>query len=99
MKWKIRVYGRRREIPWKGTYLLLIPGQTRIEEDEEIVNHLRKFHDPQLGNGIHIEELADKKKIRSMKREELIDHAIAAGVNVDPDNTRQEIMKKLNAKN
>lgn len=98
--YEIRVHGRNRDIPWTNgneqTHIHLIAGAPRRIDDEEMVEHLRKFHQPQEGRGIEIVEVDLKpKSVRSMKAEELRAFADSKGVEYSESDSRMAIMKKL----
>ncbi len=98
--YEVRVYGKHRRIPWKDTYILLVPGTVRREVDEEIVDHLRKFHQPQQGRGIEITEVkeektAGKKSLEKMNKKKLQAEATASGVDFSESDTRRELIQKI----
>lgn len=101
--YEVRVYGKQRRIPWKDTYILLVPGTVRREVDEEIVDHLRKFHQPQQGRGIEITEVkeerslktAEKKSLEKMNKKKLQAEATASGVDFSESDTRRELIQKI----
>lgn len=98
--YEVRVYGKQRRIPWKDTYILLVPGTVRREVDEEIVDHLRKFHQPQQGRGIEITEVkeektAGKKSLEKMNKKKLQAEATASGVDFSESDTRRELIQKI----
>ena len=97
--YSVRAHGRHREIPYKDTYILLIPGRTIYEEDEEVIEHLRMYNVPEDGRGIEIIKLPDekekKKSVRSMSLTELRDHATSEGVDWEETDARNDIMRKL----
>lgn len=95
---EIRVYGKNREIPWpeKMTHILLIAGSPIQTDDKEMVDHIRKFHLPEEGRGISIEEVVMKSKsVREMTLEELKALADSKGVEYSEDDSRMDIMNKL----
>lgn len=93
--YEINVYQKQRRIPWRDTYILLTPGKSVQVDDEEVVEHLRKFHDPQNGNGISIKEIQKPKSVKAMNLQELREFAAEKGVDFDDSDSRQELMKKL----
>ncbi len=98
--YEVRVYGKQRRIPWKDTYILLVPGTVRREVDEEIVEYLRKFHQPQQGRGIEITEVkdektAEKKSLEKMNKKKLQAEATASGVDFSESDTRRELIQKI----
>jgi hypothetical protein len=98
--YEIRVYGKNRDIPWfkdnEQTHIHLIAGAPRRTDDEDMVEHLRKFHQPQEGRGIEITEVGvQPKSVRSMNAEELRMFADSKGVEYSETDSRMDIMKKL----
>ena len=75
---EICVYGKNRDIPWpqKKTHIYLIAGSPKRTENEEMVEHLRKFHLPEENRAISIKEVDVKpKSVRGMTLLELRDLA------------------------
>lgn len=96
--YKIRVYRKNRKIPWpeKKTHILLIAGRAIQTDDEEMVDHIRKFHVPEEGRGISIEEIEVKSKsVRGMTLPELQELADSKDVVYSESDSRMDIMKSL----
>jgi len=95
---EISVFGKNREIPWpeKMTHILLRAGSPVQTDDEEMVGHIRKFHNPAEGRGISIEEVVmESKSVRQMTLSELRTLADSKDVEYTEDDSRMDIMKKI----
>jgi hypothetical protein len=95
---EIRVYGKNRDIPWpeKMTHIHLTAGSPVQTDDTEMVEHIRKFHNPAEGRGIEIVEIELKSKsVRAMTLSELRDLAGSMDVDYDDSDSRMSIMKKI----
>lgn len=101
--YEVRVYGRNRDIPWvkdkQQTHIHLIAGSPVQTDDEEMVDHLRKFHLPEEGRGIEIINIKKKKSVRSMSLQELRAEYEAIGGHYVESDSRMDIMKKLRGVN
>lgn len=104
--YEVRVYNRNRDIPCvineQQTHIHLVAGSPKLIDDEELIDHLRKFHNPSEGRGIEIVEVDLKEKqksVRSMSLDELRTFAISKGVDFDDSDSRMEIMKRLRGDN
>ncbi len=91
----IRVYDKARDIPWKGDHIHLVPGHAKRIEDEELVDHIRKFHNPAEHRAISIKEILEPKSVRSMTLTELREHADSIGVEYIDLDSRNDIMKRI----
>ncbi len=98
MAYAIRVYDKARDIPWKGDHIHLVPGHAKRIEDEELVEHIRKFHNPEQHRAISIREIIEQKSVRSMNLAELRDHADSIGVEYIDSDSRNSIMKRIKVK-
>lgn len=100
--YEIRVYGRNREIPWpeKMTHIMLYAGSPTQTDDVEMVDHIRKFHLPEEGRGISIEEVdvksANPSRMTLVRLRALAD---STGVEYSEDDSRSDIMKKIRGEN
>ena len=92
---EVRVYDRSRDIPWKGTHIHLVPGSAKQIDDEEMVDHIRKFHNPAEHRAISIKEIVKPKNPSRMPLAELRDLADSTDVEYSDDDSRSDIMKKL----
>lgn len=93
---EIHVYGRNREIPWKNSHIMLYAGRPVRTDDQEMVDHIRNFHNPAEGRGISIKEVEKKQTNPSrMKLQELRELAESKGVEYSEDDSRVDIMNKL----
>lgn len=98
--YEISVHGRNRDIPWhhdgQQTHIHLIAGIPRQTDDEEMVDHIRKFHAPEEGRGIGIKEIDVKSKsVRGMTLPELQELADSKDVAYSESDSRMDIMNKL----
>lgn len=94
--YEVCVRGKNRHIPWNGTHIHLYAGSPIRTDDKELIDHLRKYHNPAEGRGIAIKEVeSEKKSVRSMSLDELREFAILKSVDFDDSDSRMEIMKKL----
>lgn len=98
MAHEIRVYHRNRDIPWKDTHIRLVPGQPVTIDDEEMVDHIRKFHNPVEHRAISIREILEPKSVRSMNLVELREHADSIDVEYADSDSRNDIMKRMKVK-
>lgn len=98
--YQVRVYGKNRDIPWthnkRQSHIHLIAGSPKLIEDEDLVDHLRKFNLPEKGRGIEITEIdAKTKSVRSMSLLELRELADSMDVEYADSDSRMDIMKKI----
>lgn len=91
----IRVYDKARDIPWKGDHIHLVPGHPIETDDQEMVDHFRKFHNPAEHRAISIKEVLEPKSVRSMNLAELREHAGSVGVEYEDSDSRNDIMKRI----
>ncbi len=95
MPYEIRVYDNPRDIPWKDTHIRLNPGYPVQMDDEEMVEHIRLFHNPAEHRAISIKEIVEQKSVRSMNLPELREHADSMGVEYEDSDSRTDIMKRI----
>lgn len=96
--YEVRVYDKARDIRWKDTHIHLVPGHPKRIDDEEMVNHIRKFHNPEEHRAISIKEIPELKSVRSMNLSELRERADSMGVDYIDSDSRSEIMRKIKVK-
>lgn len=97
--YEIRVYDRNRDIPWvkdeQQTHIHLIAGMPIQTENEQMVEHLRKFNNPAEHRGISIKEISKSRSVRSMTLDELRSLADSMDVEYADSDSRMVIMKKI----
>ena len=98
MSYEIRVYDKARDIPWKGDHIHLVPGHPKLIDNEEMVDHIRKFHNPEEHRAISIKEIVEQKSVRSMKLPELREYADSIGAEYQDSDSRSDIMKRIKVK-
>ena len=98
MAHKVSVYDKARDIPWKGDHIHLVPGHPMVIDNEELVDHIRKFHNPAEHRAISIKEILEEKSVRSMTLPELREHADSIGVEHEDSDSRNDIMKRIKVK-
>lgn len=92
---EVRVYDKSRDIPWKGTYIRLVAGMPMQTDDEEMVEHIRKFHNPEQHRAISIKEIVKPKNPSRMTLAELRELADSMDVEYADSDSRSDIMKKI----
>lgn len=95
MAHEIRVYDKARDIPWKGDHIHLVPGHAKRIDNDELVDHIRKFHNPEQHRAISIKKILEQKSVRSMNLAELRIHADDIDVEYTDSDSRSDIMKRI----
>lgn len=95
---EISVYGQNRQIPFpkRQTHIMLYAGRPVKTDDEELVEHVRKFHAPEQGRGISVKEIDTKPvSIKSLDMAGMKALADSVGVEYTDDDSRNAIMKRI----